>query len=122
MDSDSHKSHRFWLILPVLCTLLLAAILYRCYAVYSLGKTDAPTQAAPSEGAIILETVDVSQAPVAVPVHARLLVRACEKDAYDKCHSIQEPPWCENTYKCEIGFLDSENSRLVRLYSFIEEP
>jgi hypothetical protein len=82
----------------------------------------APTQAAPSEEAIMLEVVDVSKAPVTLPVHGRLLIRACEKDDYDRCHSNHEPPWCENTYECEIGFLDSENNRLLRLYSFIENP
>lgn len=65
-------------------------------------STWTPTPAAPPAGTVVLDVVDVSQAPITLPVRGRLLVEICRK---------------RESLECEVGLLDLENAQFIRLWS-----
>ncbi len=71
-----------------------------------------PTRALLPTEAIPLKIVDSYQGSVVLPVHGQLLVRACEKEAYDNC---------PGTYECDLGYVDLTNAHFVRVQSISEK-
>ena len=61
-----------------------------------------PTPAAPPEGTVVLDVVDVSQAPITLPVRGQLLVEICRR---------------RESLECEVGLLELENAQFIRLWS-----
>jgi hypothetical protein len=69
----------------------------------NLRPTWTPTPAAPPEGTVALDVVDVSQAPITLPVRGQLLVEVRRRKS--------------SGY--EVGLLDLENSQFVRVWSLV---
>jgi hypothetical protein len=62
-----------------------------------------PISEAPPPGSIVLKIIDSAQAPIAVPVHGKLLIVACDRSS--------PPPLAS----CLLGLLDPTSTQLVRI-------
>ncbi len=102
-------------------SLLIATVLAGCISPVIPTSTSVPVTVEPTwqptpamlpTEAIPIKIVDGSQGSVMSPVHGQLLVRACEKEAYDKCPSA---------YECDLGYVDLANAHFVRVQHISEE-